>query len=86
VRRYQPNGSRVRAIVEANAAAAAISWAQALRSDRLVSEFSLTPASLEDVYVDLVSSPPAGRSTEASSLPTEASALPTEEVSHARAA
>lgn len=85
VRRYQPNGSRVRAIIEANDAAAAISWAQALRSDRLVGEFSLTPASLEDVYVDLVSAPP-GSSAAGAAVPTEASAVAIEEVPHARAA
>jgi ABC-2 type transport system ATP-binding protein len=55
VLRYQPNGTRAQAIVEARHAAAAIDWAQMLRSARVIGEFSLTPASLEDVYVDLVS-------------------------------
>jgi ABC-2 type transport system ATP-binding protein len=52
--RYQPNGSRAQAMVPADQAAAAIAWAQTLRECGTVGEFSLTPASLEDVYVDLV--------------------------------
>jgi ABC-2 type transport system ATP-binding protein len=79
VLRYQANGSRVRAIVEAGRAAEAIGWAQTLRSQRRIVEFSLTPATLEDVYVDLVAGPAGGRSA-------EASVLSSEEVSHARAA
>jgi ABC-2 type transport system ATP-binding protein len=59
VLRYLPNGSRARAIVEADRAASAIEWAQALRGGGIVGEFSLTPATLEDVYVDLVSTTPA---------------------------
>jgi ABC-2 type transport system ATP-binding protein len=77
--RYQPNGTRARAIVEASQAASAIDWAQALRTRRIVGEFSLTPASLEDVYVDLVSSKPAD-------APAHAPTTPAEEVSHAHAA
>ena len=46
VTRYQPNGTRARAIVESSQAAAAIEWAQQLRQRQLVGEFSLTPASL----------------------------------------
>ena len=76
---YQPNGSRARAVVEASYAAEAIDWAQALRAARIVGEFSLTPASLEDVYVDLVSNT-------ASVSTGETSAASTAEVSHARAA
>lgn len=56
VLRYAPNGSRARAIVESAEAASALAWAQALRQHRVVGEFSLTPASLEDVYVELVTS------------------------------
>jgi ABC-2 type transport system ATP-binding protein len=56
VRRYVPNGARAQAIVDADRAPEAIAWAQALRSSRIVTEFSLTPASLEDAYVALVSS------------------------------
>ncbi len=55
VLRYQPNGSRARAIVEAEHAGEAIAWAQTLRAERAIGEFSLTPASLEDAYVGLVS-------------------------------
>ncbi len=55
VLRYAADGTRARAIVDAEHAAAAIDWAQALRAGKIVGEFSLTPASLEDVYVDLVS-------------------------------
>ena len=79
VTRYQPNGTRARAIVESSQAAAAIEWAQQLRQRQLVGEFSLTPASLEDVYVDLVSQVP----TDASA---DAPAPSPEEVSHAHAA
>lgn len=31
-----------------------VGWAQQLRSDRMVEEFSIGPATLEDVYIDLV--------------------------------
>ena len=73
VHRYQPNGSRALAIVPADQAAAALEWAQQLRAGEVIGEFSITPASLEDVYVDLVSNP----------IPA---VQPTQEVSHARAA
>ena len=79
VLRYQPNGSRAQAIVEARHAAAAIDWAQGLRDARVVGEFSLTPASLEDVYVELVS----GATDDP---PGPAPAASPEEVPHARAA
>lgn len=77
--RYQPDGSRARAIIESSHAAEAIDWAQMLRSARAIGEFSLTPASLEDVYVDLVSDTP-------TEVPGDAPAASTEEVSHAHAA
>lgn len=54
VERYLPNGSRLRAIVAADRAVEALDWAQMLRSTGAIGEFSLTPASLEDVYVDIV--------------------------------
>ena len=38
----QPNGTRARAVIEASRAAEAIDWAQALRSSRVIGEFSLT--------------------------------------------
>ncbi len=65
--------------MEASQAASALDWAQALRAQQVIGEFSLTPASLEDVYVDLV----APTSTDA---PADAPLASTEEVSHARAA
>jgi ABC-2 type transport system ATP-binding protein len=77
--RYQPGGTRARAIVEASQAARAIEWAQALHARRAVGEFSLTPASLEDVYVDLVSNKPADASPDAPQAPSK-------EVVHAHAA
>ena len=77
--RYQSSGTRARAIVASSEAAAAIEWAQRLRQQQIVGEFSLTPASLEDIYVDLVSKTP----TEA---PAVAPAAAREEVSHAHAA
>ena len=61
VLRYQPNGTRARAIVEAGRAATAIEWAQSLRARGVVGEFSLTPVTLEDVYVELVSKQAAPR-------------------------
>ena len=57
VMRYLPNGTRALATVEASDAAAALAWAQALRADGRIGEFALTPASLEDVYVELVCEP-----------------------------
>ncbi|MGD8485500.1 MAG: ABC transporter ATP-binding protein, partial [Chloroflexota bacterium] len=79
VLRYTPNGTRAQAIVDATDAALAIEWAQALRSQRVVGEFSLTPASLEDVYVELVSAT-------AVDAPAESPVASAEEVLHARAA
>jgi hypothetical protein len=79
VLRYAPNGTRARAIVDAADAASAIDWAQALRARSVIGEFSLTPASLEDVYVELVSPRP-------SDAPAEADPASPEEVAHARAA
>lgn len=79
VRRYLPDGGRARAIIDAHRAADALDWAQALRAARVIGEFALTPASLEDVYVGLVSS--------GLDAPTpEAPAASAEEVPHARAA
>jgi ABC-2 type transport system ATP-binding protein len=53
--RWVPNGSRALAIVDACDADRALAWAQDLRRDGRIGEFAITPASLEDVYVDLVS-------------------------------
>ena len=79
VRRYDPKGMHARAIVDSADAAQAVHWAQALRDGGRIGEFSLTPATLEDVYVDLVSPAP----TDAS---TTAPVVSAKEVSHARAA
>jgi ABC-2 type transport system ATP-binding protein len=76
VLRFAREGARARAIVETDRAAVAIEWAQALREQGLVSEFSLTPATLEDAYVDLVSRGPAALAATSGA----------EEVSHAHAA
>ena len=54
VRRYVPNGSRVIATVPATHAGEAVAWAEALRRDRIAEEYSLAPATLEDVYIELV--------------------------------
>jgi ABC-2 type transport system ATP-binding protein len=53
-RRWTPNGSRAVATVPAARAGVAVAWAEALRQDRVVEEFSLAPATLEDVYIELV--------------------------------
>ena len=79
VLRYQPDGSRAMAIVDTQHASDALDWAQTLRSSRVIGEFSLAPASLEDVYVDLVSSRPTSDSA-------ATSAKTTREVSRARLA
>jgi ABC-2 type transport system ATP-binding protein len=78
VSRYLPAGGRATAIVPIDRAGDALAWAQGLRGDGRIGEFALTPASLEDVYVDLVSADAADR------LPAQAASR--WEVSHARAA
>lgn len=54
VRRYVPNGSRAMATVPAVRAGDAVAWAESLRGASVVEEFSLAPATLEDVYIELV--------------------------------
>lgn len=54
VARYRPNGSRAVATIPAVAAGPAVAWAEQLRRSGVIEEFSLTPATLEDVYVQLV--------------------------------
>lgn len=76
--RYLPGGSRLLAILPADRAGVAVSWAQRLRADGRIGEFSLSPASLEDVYVELVG-------TIASSPGSVTNPL-LSEVAHARAA
>ena len=77
--RYDPKGMHARAIIDSSDAALAVEWAESLRATEVLGEFSLTPATLEDVYVDLVT--PA--STDASA---DAPVASPEEVPHARAA
>jgi len=48
------NGRRVVVPIEAGAAADALTWAQGQRDAARVDEFSVTPTSLEDVYLTLV--------------------------------
>ena len=79
VQRYDPKGLHARAIVDAAAAAPAVDWAQRLRDAGVIVEFSLTPATLEDAYVDLVS-------PVLTDVPSDAPLAASEEVSHARAA
>jgi ABC-2 type transport system ATP-binding protein len=79
VQHYDAKGLHARAIVDSTDAALAVDWAQSLRADGAVVEFSLTPATLEDVYVDLV----APVSTDAAA---DAPVASPEEVPHARAA
>ena len=55
VSRYLPTGGRATAIVPVERASDALGWVQRLRADGVIGEFALTPASLEDVYVELVS-------------------------------
>ncbi len=57
VARYRPNGSRAVATIPAAAAGPAVAWAEQLRRSGVIEEFSLTPATLEDVYVQLVGGP-----------------------------
>ncbi len=54
VRRSTVNGRRTLAAVPAQFASEAAAWGQQLRRQRLIEEFSLAPATLEDVYVELV--------------------------------
>jgi hypothetical protein len=78
-RRYVPNGSRALALVGAEAAGEAVAWAESLRRGGFVTEYGLVPASLEDVYVALVSS------SQASPAPVT-NGRSSKEVPHARAA
>jgi ABC-2 type transport system ATP-binding protein len=55
-RRTVRSGRRVLHTVPANAAAAAVSWAAALREQELIDGYALGPATLEDAYLALTSS------------------------------
>jgi ABC-2 type transport system ATP-binding protein len=78
VSRYLSAGGRATASVPIDRAGDALAWAQGLRGEGRIGEFALTPASLEDVYVGIVSDDAAGRLPAAVASPWE--------VSHARAA
>jgi ABC-2 type transport system ATP-binding protein len=54
VRRYLANGSRAVAMVQPRHADLAVEWAAGLRRSGAVEEFSLTPVTLEDAYVEIV--------------------------------
>jgi ABC-2 type transport system ATP-binding protein len=54
VRRSTRNGHRLLTTVPAQRASEAAAWAQQLRREQAIEEFSLAPATLEDVYVELV--------------------------------
>jgi ABC-2 type transport system ATP-binding protein len=54
VRRSSTDGHRILATVPAHLASEAASWGQGLRCARTIEEFSLAPATLEDVYVGMV--------------------------------
>ncbi len=54
VRRSTLNGHRMLATVPAHLASEAAAWGQELRRARLIEEFSLAPATLEDAYVEVV--------------------------------
>ena len=53
------SGQRHLATVAASAAAAAVGWAAAAKLDGTFEEYRLGPATLEDVYVELVGRPDA---------------------------
>jgi ABC-2 type transport system ATP-binding protein len=76
--RYLPNGSRALVILPADRAADGLAWAQRLHARGGIGEFALSPASLEDVYVELVAA------VASAAGPVEMPSL--SEVTHARAA
>ena len=54
LRHVTPNGTRIVATVPATIAGEAAAWAEKLRQDGRLEEYSLAPATLEDVYVEIV--------------------------------
>lgn len=54
IRRRAASGTRVVVAVDSARAEEAVRWAESLRVTGRIEEFSLAPASLEDVYVELV--------------------------------
>jgi len=87
-RRYVANGSHAVATIPAGSAAEAITWASALRESGAIEEFSLAPASLEDVYVELVGDhgTPAGAAPARRELVVRPAEAPEREVVDGRAA
>jgi ABC-2 type transport system ATP-binding protein len=55
---HKIDGSRIVATIPAGLAGMAASWARDLRLTGRIEEFSLSPATLEDIYVELVSAAP----------------------------
>ena len=51
---YFTRGARVAATIPADRAGAAVAWADSLRRSGAIEEYSLTAATLEDVYVEIV--------------------------------
>jgi ABC-2 type transport system ATP-binding protein len=78
VSRCLPTGGRATVIVPVGRASDALGWAQGLRAVGVIGELAITPASLEDVYVDLVS--------DGTSASRPASVATDQGVAHARAA
>lgn len=67
-------GHRAQATVPAGRSAEVVAWAQHAVETGAVDRFSITPASLEDVYIQLVADgPDAGARTDAAGIPTTAS-------------
>jgi ABC-2 type transport system ATP-binding protein len=52
--RYLPNGSRALAMLPPERVGDAVAWAERLRQQGALTEYALTPATLEDAYVSLV--------------------------------
>jgi ABC-2 type transport system ATP-binding protein len=52
-------GRRLRAVVDGESVQAAVEWARALQAQGIAEEFSLSPISLEDVYVRMIGRPDA---------------------------
>jgi ABC-2 type transport system ATP-binding protein len=78
VRRPTRNGHRLLTTVPAQLASEAAAWGQQLKRERAIEEFSLAPATLEDVYVELVG--------QADALESTSSTIVREELTDVRAA
>jgi ABC-2 type transport system ATP-binding protein len=62
VQRQVRQGDRVVASIQGDSAADAVAWAMGLQEQHLVEEFTLSPATLEDAYIELVDRADADRS------------------------